>query len=317
MAKLRKRAVYSLVTVFSLVISNPTALHAEFELNFTPNGDAGSNGGGRGGWGGSGDGAGGWSNVECNGSSTGGGGTGWGGNRGGSSFFSLGRGCGSGYFLQEVGNGYFHVIVGDPSDDFALEWYIRSSGEYSTALTTGYLDNIENPLGSNVKQTGNGAGNPKTVHIREIVRGDGMEQEFLKAKNEYKPKITQDINDGSISTHFVADMSMLTYSDQKTPGTIINTSTINDPDIPEASAHFDMSQDAPGVDISAGMYTHSGGEFKNYTYAKDGFDVYDVKWIDFCDPSQNPDHKCKIGGSSGGGGWSSGGGGWGGGGGGW
>lgn len=76
--RFNKRAIFSLVTTFTLVISNPTALQAEFELNFTPNGSAGSDGSG---WGG--DGAGGWSNVECNASSTGGGSTGWGGDSGG------------------------------------------------------------------------------------------------------------------------------------------------------------------------------------------------------------------------------------------
>lgn len=306
MAKLDNKTL--LASIASLALCSPSTPHAEFALNFLPNGSSGSSSGG---WGGSGDGAGGWSNVECNKSSTGGGNTGWGGNNGGSSSFSLGHGCGTGYFLQEVGNGYFHVIVGDPKTGFALEWYIKSSGEYNTALSTGYLDNIDNPLGPNVNQTGNGAGNPRTVHMRMLVSDNGMNQEFLKAKNDFKPKITQDINDSSIASHFVVDMSNLTYTQKDIPGTVINTVTIKGPNIPPASSVYDMSVDKQASLVTAGMYTHPGGEFKNYTYAKDSFDVYKVKWIDYCDPKQNPDLKCKIGGTGGGGGWGSGGGGWG------
>jgi hypothetical protein len=307
MDKLTKHLV-----VASMALLLPSTPYAEFTLNFKP---MGNSSGGGGGWGGSGDGAGGWSNVECNSSSTGGGSTGWGGNQGGSSSFSFGHGCGNGYFLQEVGNGYFHVIVGDPKDDFAIEWYIKSTGSFETALSTGYLDNADNPLSPNEKQSGNGMGNPTAVHIRELINDRGMSQEYLKALNAKKPKITQDINDSSITGQFVVDMSLLTYSQKDTPGTLTNKVTIKDPNIPASSAVFDYSVDKQASVVTAGMYTHPGGEFKAYTYAKDSFDVAAVKWIDYCDPKQNTDHKCKIGGTSGGGGWSSGGGGWGGGGG--
>ena len=287
-----------------------TPLNAEFALNFQPNGS--SSGGG--GWGGSFGGSSSFSNVECNSSSTGGGGTGWsgdssgggGGFGGGGSSFSMGHGCGSGDFLQEVSSGYFHVIVGDPADDFAIEWYIRSSGEYDTDLSTGYLDNIDDPLSSNVSKTGNGAGNPRNVHIRSIVRGNGLEQEFLKASNTYKPKINQDIIATDMTSHFVADMTNSDYSDSSTVGTITNQQSILDSNLPGASAHFDMT-DFPNANITAGLYSHNtgsgSGEFKSYSYKEDGFDVYDVKWIDYCDPSQNPDHDCDIGGSNGAGGW--------------
>lgn len=304
-------AVVTLCCVTLFVYDSPVPV-AEFELNFTANGNGGGRDGGSwGGWGGGGDGAGGWSNVECSGGggSSGGdsGGGGWGG--GGSGFFSLGRGCGSGYFLQEVGNGYFHVIVGDPSEDFVLEWYIRSSGEYGTALSTGYLDNIDNPLGPNVSQTGNGAGNPRAVHMRAVIRDAGIEQEFIKPLNTRKPKISQQISDAGMTSTFSVDMTHLDYNTADGSATVVNRVTITDPTIPEGSANFDM-EDAPGVQITAGKYTHPGGEFKNYTYAEDGFDVYRTRWIDYCDPLQNTDHHCDIGGTGGGGGWGSGGGGW-------
>jgi len=295
-------------TAALLLASMP--LNAEFELNFAPKS---SSGGGGGGWGGSFGGSSSFSNVECGSSSTGGGNTGYGGDSsgggggwGGGVGFSLGRGCGTGYFLQEVTDGYFHVIVGDPADDFAIEWYIRSSGTYSTSLTTGYLDNIYDPLSSNVSKTGNGAGNPRNTHIRSIVRGDGLEQEFLKASNTNKPKITQDIINADMTSHFVADMSNSDYSDSSTVGTIINQQSILDANIPAESADFDMA-DFSSANVTAGLYSHNtgsgSGEFKTYSYAKDGFEVYDVKWIDYCDPAQNPDHGCDIGGSNGGGGW--------------
>lgn len=307
--KFDKYPLYMLLLAsgFALFSFNLTTPRAEFELNFTPDRDSGSGGGG--GWGGSGDGAGGWSNVECSGgnqSSDGdSGGGGWGG--GGGSSFSLGRGCGSGYFLQEVGNGYFHVIVGKETEDFVMEWYIRSSGSHDSALSTGYLDNIDNPLGPDVRDTGNGAGNPRTVHMRAIIKDAGIEQEFYKPFNEYKPKITQNINDDGMESVFSVDMTNISYSDMTTPGTVVNRVTITDADIPSASAMFDMA-DSPNSHVTAGLYTHGGGEFKNYSYAEDTFNVYEVRWIDFCDPEQNPDHDCNIGGSGGGGGWGSGGG---------
>lgn len=319
----RHFSIHALGVPAALLLTFSLPLEAEFELNFSPDGSSG----GGGGWGGSFGGSSSFSNVECGSSSTGGGNTGYGGdNSGGGGFgggggFSLGRGCGTGYFLQEVSNGYFHVIVGDPADDFAIEWYIRSSGTYDTPLTTGYLDNINDPLSSNVSDTGNGAGNPRNVHIRSIIKGDGLDQEFLKATNVNKPKITQDLVATDMTSHFVADMTNSTYSDSSTVGTITNQQSVLDPDLPEASAHFDMADFADSSNVTAGLYSHNtgsgSGEFKSYSYAKDGFDVYDVKWIDFCDPSQNPDHDCDIGGSNGGGGWGSssgGSGGWGGGG---
>jgi len=306
------RIISTSATAALLLTSMP--LNAEFELNFAPKSSSGSGsggwGGGGGGWGGSFGGSSSFSNVECGSSSTGGGNTGYGGeNSGGGGFgggFSMGRGCGTGYFLQEVSDGYFHVIVGDPVDDFAIEWYIRSSGTYDTDLTTGYLDNIDDPLSSNVSNTGNGAGNPRNVHIRSLVRGDGLEQEFLKATNANKPKITQDIINTDMTSHFVADMTNSTYSDSSTVGTIINQQSVLDSNLPEGSAHFDMA-DFPSANVTAGLYSHNTGsgtgEFKTYSYAKDGFEVYDVKWIDYCDPAQNPDHHCNIGGSNGAGGW--------------
>ena len=287
-----------------LFLMSPLPLEAEFALNFAPMAAGGS-----GGWG-SGGTSGGWSNVECGATSTGStGSSGWGGSRGGSSSFSFGRGCGTGYFLQEVAkDGTFHVIVGDPKSDFALEFYIKGASN----LVTGYLDNDKNPLSSNSTMTGNGAGDPTNVQIRELVKNAGMNQEFLKALNAKKPKISQDINDASLSSKFAADMTNSTYS-QMFGGTITNLETIFDTGSkPLAAASFDMSRDASvGSYVTAGKYTNPGGEFKKYTYVSGGFDVYNIKWVDFCDPKQNPDHKCNIGGSTGigHGGWSSGGGG--------
>lgn len=293
-----------------MAVSMP--LGAEFALNFKPFGSTagGSNGGG--GWGGGGT-SGGFSNVECGGSSTGSSGnSGWGGSFGGSSSgFSIGHGCGNGYFLQEVANdGTFHVIVGDPAENFALEWHIRGSSN----LVTGYLPNVDNPLGPSMSQTGNGAGNPTQVHFRQLVKEGGMQQETVKALNARKPKIAQSINDGALSSLFTADMTNSSYSQQFT-GQITNVQTISASAGSPETFSFDLSKDAQQSSITAGKYTHPGGEFKSYSYASGGFDVSKVKWIDFCDPKQNTDHKCNLGGSgNNNGGWSSGGGGWGGGG---
>lgn len=283
-----------------LSISMP--LGAEFALNFTPSSSSGG-----GGWGGGG-GAGGWADVECNSSSTGGGGSGWGGSRGGGSGF---RGCGNGYFLQETTSGYYHVIVGDPTTDFALEFYIGSNG--GDSASGGDFSNWRYPLSANASLTGNGGGDATRVHMRQLVKGNGMTQEYLKAKNANKPKITQDINDGGLSSQFAVDMTNSTYAVKTTAGTIINKQSLVAAGMPAGFADFDISKDGQRTRVTAGQYSRGSGIGASYSYLYGGFDVYSVNWIKYCVPSQNSDHKCDLaGGTSSGssrGGWGGGGGG--------
>lgn len=285
-----------------LFIAMPLELEAEFALKFTP-----GNVGGGGGWGGGG-GAGGWADVECNGSSTGGGGSGWGGAGGG--WGGGFRGCGNGYFLQETISGYYHVIVGDPNTNFALEFYIGSGG--GDSASGGDFNNWRYPLSANAGLTGNGSGDATRVHMRQLVKGVGMEQEFLKAKNATKPKITQGIDNEGLMSHFSIDMSNSSYTTKTTPGIIINRQTLQSAGLPVGAAEFDIDKNSQKSRVTAGQYSRNSGVGASYSYLYGGFDVYSVDWLRYCNPAQNSDHKCDLaGGSSVGssrGGW--GGGGW-------
>lgn len=292
-------------SLWVLMVAVAAPLEAEFALNFTPSASSGG-----GGWGGGG-GAGGWADVECNSSSTGGsGGTGGGGGWGGGSGF---RGCGTGYFLQETTSNYYHVIVGDPATDFALEFYIQSDG--GDSASGGDFSNWRYPLSSSVSLSGNGTGDATRVHMRQLIQDGGMVQDTLKARNATKPRISQDINDGGLSSQFVVDMSNSNYSTRTTPGTIVNRQSLVASDgMPAGFADFDISKDSQRSRVTAGQFSRSGGVGTSYSYLYGGFDLNSVKWISYCDPAQNPDHKCDLaGGTSSGssrGGWGGGGGGW-------
>ena len=281
-------------------------LGAEFALNFTP-----GNVGGGGGWGGGG-GADGWADVECNGSTTGGGGSGWGGTGGG--WGSGFRGCGNGYFLQETNSGYYHVIVGDPTTDFALEFYIGGTGNSASG---GDFNNWRYPLSSNAGLTGNGSGDATRVHMRQLVKGVGMDQEFLKAQNATKPKITQTINNAGLTAQFSVDMTNSSYATRTTAGVMVNKQTLVVDGLPVGAADFDMGRDSQTSQVTAGQYSRGSGVGASYSYLYGGFNVTAVDWIRYCDPAQNTDHKCDLaGGTSLGssrGGWGAGGASWGGG----
>lgn len=292
------------LSLTGLLLAASMPLGAEFAMNFKP---IGSTSGGDG-WGGGG-GAGGWADVECNSSSSGGGSTGWGG--GGGGWGGGFRGCGKGYFLQETSAGYYHVIVGDPATDFALEFFIGSDG--GDSASGGDFSNWRYPLSSSASLTGNGGGDATRVHMRQIVKGEGLVQETLKAKNATKPKITQDINDGGFSSQFVVDMTNSTYANKNTAGTMVNKQTLVSPGMPAGVADFDVSKDGQHTRVTAGQFSRPSGVGASYSYLFGGFDVYSVNWIKYCDPAQNTDHNCDLaGGSSSGssrGGWG-GGGGW-------
>lgn len=288
------------VAAVILVVCSP-ALNAEFTLNFSPNPNIVSN----------------IANVHCTsggGDGTQPGGGGWGGG-GGFRYY----GCGSGYFIQEVVRDrtlgdYYHVIVGDPRvDDFALEFY--QSGNYNAA-SGGNWNNAHDPLGDSLSVTGNGTGQPRRTYMRMINNDTGFNQEFIKSSQTQKPKIIQNIADGPMNQTFAIDMTNSNYNQANIVGTVINKLIFTGADAPKMG-EFDMATDAQNPTFNAGRYTYvagSGpeGSVGRYNYSFGDFDVYEVDWPEFCDPIQNPDHRCDF--NRGGGGWSSGG--WGGGGGG-
>lgn len=284
---------------------------AEFSLNFQPNPNVVSS----------------IANQGCNS----------GGGMMGGGMGMLGPGCGSDYFLQELvednGIEYYHVILGDPDvDEFAMEFYMRTGdccwwsgggmggrgggrgggggmgggdAPYSSSYgdTNDRLYNAWQPLEGGPDLTGNGTGNPSRVYMRQINNDGQMSQDFTKTTEANKPRITQIIEDGELTSTFDLDMSNGDHNTYSDPVSFINDTTIAN------IGSFDANADAPNANITAGRYTYSpdnpagaphGDSYGTYTYEQDGYDVYDTDWLEYCDPNQNSDHNCNF--NSGGGG---------------
>jgi hypothetical protein len=285
--------------IASLLILLPLSSEAEFTLNFQPNPNVVSS----------------VANVTC---PDGGGGMMMGGN--------IGPGCGSDTFLQEVvsdnGTQYYHVILGDQNQDFALEFYLRTAGccwftdggmmmggggdaPYSASYgnTNDQLASAFEPL-AGPDTSGTGTGNPSRVYMLLINNDTEMNQRFEKRLEANKPRITQNIDDGSTQINFDLDMSNGGYGGFTSPRSFTNSLALNQPD---GTGDFNMATDAPQADITAGQFRYSagsgfGGSYGTYTYADQGFDVYNTDWLSFCDPSQNPDRQCQFSAAGGGGG---------------
>lgn len=251
----------------------------------------------------------------------------------------------TGSFMQEVissgGNSYYHVVIGDAGSNFALEYYIRTAtgstcwygcanaritggmggggmgggmgggvAPLSVSSGAGGLNgNNTDPLG-NSGFSGNGTGRPDQVVIRMINNSSEMQQEFLKATEINKPKITQNITTADMTSNFVIDMSKIDYNTTSKIAPITLTQTINSADLPVQqgnypdSKNFDINNFTGTRTVTGGRYTYNagsgdGGSAGTYTYFADGFDVYGVDWRSFCDPNQNPSG-CSFGGNAGG-----------------
>jgi len=235
----------------------------------------------------------------------------------------LGPGCGEDYFLQEIVNEngieYYHVILFDQTEDFAIEYYMRTGGccwfsgggmmgggdaPYSSSY--GNIDdrlaNAWQPL-SEAANSGNGTGNPARIYMRQINNDSQMNQEFIKQFEDRKPRIIQDINADGTQLVFDLDMSNGDYTGFTSPSQFINTFTSSDPFVTD----FDMNIDAPQSSVSAGRFIYNtgpndGGSSGSFTYeSADGIDVYNIDWLSYCDPSQNADNNCNFNGGGGGG----------------
>ncbi|HFD13643.1 MAG TPA: hypothetical protein ENJ32_14420 [Crenotrichaceae bacterium] len=168
------------------------------------------------------------------------------------------------YTDPDTSASYWHTIVGDPSTGFAMESYIPRVNAYEStsggkpSRIMGWSTSLEvfsgngwDPLGIDPSRgfdyTGNATADPTKVIMRQVMGGtwdsvtgdwscnatDGYCSEFLKDQFLFKPKITQKINESDMVQNFVMDMSTISYSDDTTAGSIINTLTITDPDMPD------------------------------------------------------------------------------------
>ncbi|MCF6234835.1 MAG: hypothetical protein L3J70_00405 [Gammaproteobacteria bacterium] len=184
--------------------------------------------------------------------------------------------------------------------------------------------------------TGNATGNPSRTIMYQVLGGswdavtetweckesDDYCQEFIKDSFEYKPKLTQTINDEeeNMLTYFEFDMSNSTYAEKDKVASTINTLIITDPDMPmgmEKEGDFDFAEftnqaNKPGSNstLTAGMYTFTPGsedfaggqdvDANAYDYIDGDFNL-DQDWTLYYDPEQN-NYGVGGGGNTGGGG---------------
>lgn len=289
----------------------PSMSTAEFSLNFQSNPNIVNS----------------MANVSCSG---GGGGMGGGGMGG---MMGFGPGCDSTVFTQELvndnGTQYYHVFFTDPTQDFAMEFYMRTGGccwfgggggmggmgggdapfSSSAGDVNNRLANAFDPF-LDAGTSGTGTANPSRVYMRQTNNDGQMTQVFDKPLEAMKPRITQTIDDGSTISTFDLDMRNSSYTDTTIdPSVFINTLALNEP---QGMGDFDMATDAPQRSATAGRFSYTegtehGGSFGTYDYGPDRFDVISVDWLSYCDPAQNPDRQCNF--TTGGGGGMMGGGG--------
>ena len=221
---------------------------------------------------------------------------------------------------------YYHMIIGDPTQGFAQEVYIRVGfvGEFpgpfpedsrdpitgvrtgigsEGSASAGFGQNGEgqplDPLGPNrltpfLTSTGNGSGNPQFVQMHQVLNDGEISLDFLKDKYLEKPSISSNITAADFTTSFTIDSTGLTYTDASTPAVITNTEQILDPGIPAASAQFDVSTGAQDSRVTAGQYSYTVGSYTlgsggTYTYPNDGGFNLDLNWSDYFDPTEaNP-----------------------------
>lgn len=207
-------------------------------------------------------------------------------------------------FLQETvtisGTNYYHVIVGSPSSEFAMEYYIRQSGSCNGFVSSQSAGDCRNDSNVFSKTTGTTTGsgsataNPGSTAVRQILNTAEMDQEFLKDAETTKPSITQDLSASEITAHFSLDMRNSNYSTNTTAGAIENTLTLSTPGLGDAG-DFDMATDAQDSVVTGGRYTWTSGSgngssYGTYTYFGGGFNAYNVDWAKFRDDAENASH---------------------------
>jgi len=218
-----------------------------------------------------------------------------------------------------TGQGYWHYIVGDPSQGFAQEVYIRATAQFcadnsicsASAGSTGSAPSF-NLLGSNNTLTGNGTGNPNDVLIRQVVGGTwnaatstwtcdtSFCDEFIKSSYADKPEIIQGINTSDFTAKFILDMSGILYSNNSTSITAIsgnasptgasitNVQSVINPATGNVISSFDLSKDGQQTHVNGGQYTYTPGKGTlgsggNYVYVDGGYDLNNVDYTPFLD----------------------------------
>lgn len=198
--------------------------------------------------------------------------------------------------VQQNGQNYYHMIVGDPESGFAQEVYIEAGGANifpqagsaslvrQSSSSGGAIDpscesvlgcfantNAENPLSSDPAFSGNASGNPSRVQMRQLLVDGELTVDFVKDRFAEKPVISNVIDAEDLLATFVIDGTGNLYSTAAS-SPVTNTVEHRGADLPpQDSASFDMAVDAPDANVTAGQYTTTnpvaglpGGP---YTYA--------------------------------------------------
>ena len=193
---------------------------------------------------------------------------------------------------------YWHVVIIDPDNNFAMEMYTPVSGFFLSNsggrepvffTLNGNLEqwsgNGWDPLESthktfgpdNVSFSGNATGDPRKVMIRQILGAGELApgtqdvrdwlcdpgefcQEFLKAEFDLKPIITQQIESTKINALFELDMSEISYSEQNIAGDIRIKLGLFDESLPSLEPFsFDSTTDRFQPSVTGGKYTYTAG----------------------------------------------------------
>ncbi len=185
---------------------------------------------------------------------------------------------------------YWHMVVGDPLDGFALEYYVQQGtvnpdyasnadfidGNFSSNkvgdgagfipfdFDQGFSTSGGNcwrtigfacrPLGHNPEIQANGYQNPTKVAMKQLTFDSELTFDFEKSEIAEKPKITQIVANSEITLEFKADMSAGNHSSM---GAVLPTSSnIADPQVfVNRLIHADGNPpQPPGQDSVLGLY---------------------------------------------------------------
>jgi hypothetical protein len=220
------------------------------------------------------------------------------------------------------GNTYYHMILGDPDSGFAQEVFIQVGGSNfiypqgdglgspdvegadgplsgASSSSRGFSDGTTfdqgsqtNPLSQDQVFTGNTTGNPMRVQMRQLMTDGDLTVDFVKDRFLDKPNITNTIDTGEIRALFHMDSTGNRFDSMATPSVVTNTLEHLDPEVPEASAVFDMATDAQESSVTAGRYTYTpttgvigtnfGGAGGTYQYFDGGANL-NPDWASFFD----------------------------------
>ena len=190
--------------------------------------------------------------------------------------------------------------VGNAKDPFGYRLYSDKNDFVGTVQAVGQRYRI----------SGNGTMNPSRTVLLMQASDSTVSIEVYKPLLDRKPRISQTLVDGPVTSRFVADMRGSTYSDMNKDAVVTNTLVVNDSGLPvQGGADFDMSF-AQKPNVTAGKYIFKPGDGWSapsdplgllgwdvngsifdpgtYTYLEGGFDVLNVDWTSFFDPAQNP-----------------------------